>query len=289
MNQSNLSSQVVIKGVKSNGQPFEFPFNTQDTSLILSKMNLKSIDLTQLANCPNLKILDLKNNKLESIDLSPLTNCTKLVDIYLRVNMLSSIDLSPLQNKKELDYLGLSSNRLTSIDLTPLQSCDKFRSLSLRKNELTSLDLSPLQSLQNLRVLYLNKNRFTSLDLSPIEHIVAELVIFEVDKGTDTKGIAKPGLPAGAKKTFILVSICFFSSVFGYLLALYYLIRNKKKHALWYLLTGLFTTISIVFFWLSSFYDGPGGPGVMIATGIVNWLVAYFWLWAKITALEEQK
>ena len=324
MSQNNLSGHTIIKGVKTSGQPFEYLLNKEFTSINIIKQDLRSIDLSPLAthpdvtyidlrnnkienidlsplaNCPNLGNLSLARNKLERVDLSPLANCHKLKELNLRHNSIKSIDLSPLENKKEFSSLILFSNKLTSVDLTPLQFCDKLEYLSIAKNKLTSLDLTPISSLTNLRMLSLQKNKFTELDFTPVQHIIPKLTMFNVDKSIDTQGlviekadgttekVVEPLMTEKEKTNGILLIITFFTSVFGFLIALYYLIKKQKAHALIFLLAGIFAALAAVFFATVTFTTSIYGIVGEILIGIITWIGGFGWLWVRLSDADYE-
>ena len=324
MSQNNLSGHTIIKGVKTSGQPFEYLLNKEFTSINIIKQDLRSIDLSPLANCPNLGNLSLARNKLERVDLSPLANCHKLKELNLRHNSIKSIDLSPLENKKEfsslilfsnkltsvdltplqfcdkLEYLSVVKNELTSLDLTPLQFCDKLENLSIAKNKLTSLDLTPISSLTNLRMLSLQKNEFTELDFTPVQHIIPKLTMFNVDKSIDTQGlviekadgttekVVEPLMTEKEKTNGILLIITFFTSVFGFLIALYYLIKKQKAHALIFLLAGIFAALAAVFFATVTFTTSIYGIVGEILIGIITWIGGFGWLWVRLSDADYE-
>jgi hypothetical protein len=290
MSQSN----VIIKGVKANGKPFEYVFNTQDVNLNLSGKKLKSIDLTPLEKCSNLRILDLKNNQLESIDLTPITNCSKLLDVYLRKNSLLTVDLTPLENKKKLNHLGLSNNKLVSVDLSPLQTCDNLKSLGLSNNELTSLDLTPIQNLTKLNVFTLNNNKFTTLDLTPIEHLFKNMLIFNVDKVADAKGVLKPILTDDQKRYFnrklVQVLLTMITSIFGFIFALNYFFKKRNEKAKWFVFGGLTSLISIGVI-ASGIIFGSNARGIVsiVGSGALVWLLGLIFTWNGITRDDMKK
>ncbi|MHA1883315.1 MAG: leucine-rich repeat protein [Candidatus Thorarchaeota archaeon] len=76
------------------------------------------IDLTPLAECPNLRIFTLKG--FRNVDFNPLRNCTSLETVRIQHGDLSEIDLSILSNCLLLREIDLSENPLRTIDLGPL-------------------------------------------------------------------------------------------------------------------------------------------------------------------------
>ncbi|MCK5834072.1 leucine-rich repeat protein, partial [bacterium] len=136
--------------------------------------------------------LDVSNNQLYIIDLSPLASCTNLRLLNLRNNGLSiGIDLSPLASCANLEEIDLCCNELTSIGLSPLASCTNLKALALFSNKLTSIDLSPLTSCESLRRLDLNGNRLNTIDLLPLWNLSLEILSISINDDLDSVSCAQ--------------------------------------------------------------------------------------------------
>jgi hypothetical protein len=103
-----------------------------------------SVDLSQLPNLPDLRVIDLSCNRLESIDITPLSQCQHLGVLNLSQNQLSEINLAPLSGCRFLEYLDLKDNKLTSLNLLPLTYCTNLRELNVQGNLLKYLAFGPL-------------------------------------------------------------------------------------------------------------------------------------------------
>ncbi len=101
--------KVVLEYITSDGQRRRKAIRRRVKQLDLSSLNIVTIDLTPLRDCPVLVELDLTNNNLKEIDLSPLRRIKKLQEIKLRDNQFSKIDLSPLFFCDSLSILRLES------------------------------------------------------------------------------------------------------------------------------------------------------------------------------------
>ncbi len=62
MSLNSTPNQITLKGITTDGKTFEHIFNPQEENgkLTIAKSNLKSIDLSPLKNCDNLKSIDLR-------------------------------------------------------------------------------------------------------------------------------------------------------------------------------------------------------------------------------------
>jgi hypothetical protein len=102
-----------------------------------------SVDLSQLPNLPDLRVIDLSCNRLESIDLTPLARCRQLQVLNLCENRLSEVNLLPLADCKLQEYLYLNHNKFSYLDLLPLTLCKKLHRLELEGNSLNFYMFGP--------------------------------------------------------------------------------------------------------------------------------------------------
>ncbi len=135
------------------------------------------IDLTPVGQLPELRVLDLCENRIPELDLTPLQHCQNLQILDLNHNNFSSIDLEPLRYCQNLQQLNLSCNDnrgLNYINLEPLGDCRQLRVLDLTFINLHSIDLSPLRNCPFLEILRIGTDLlFKSeipIDLTPLQH-----------------------------------------------------------------------------------------------------------------------
>jgi Leucine-rich repeat (LRR) protein len=122
--------------------------------------------------------ISLRHNKLRSIDLTPLKSCTNLREIYLDYNQLDSINLSPLASCTTLRKISLCKNQLRTIDALPLSKCPYLEELDIEHNNLTTVDLAPLSACHSLSSLGLIDGnslnlRFSASAWAPLRAIAA--------------------------------------------------------------------------------------------------------------------
>ena len=125
-------------------------------------------DLSELANLPDLKTLDLSRNhinsnlseigaknKLESLtinsdgnyrlrDISAIGSFKRLTELHLQDQKIS--DVTPLKGLSLLKTLDLFNNKI--VDVSPLGSLNKLESLNLKKNQIR--DILPITGLTSL-------------------------------------------------------------------------------------------------------------------------------------------
>jgi hypothetical protein len=124
----------------------------------LEIVSLRSCQLKQIPNLPNLQILDLENNQISnSIYLS-----TSYIHLNLVDNLISSIIL---EKNMKLETLNLSKNNLKEFYLFS-ETNSNLKELNLNSNLLTSFDFSNLND--NLNNIYLNYNHLLSINLNDL-------------------------------------------------------------------------------------------------------------------------
>jgi len=163
--------------MKYKGQLEEMVIDSEDTEINLSGFRkdrddlLVWIDLTPLAECKNLKALNLEHNQIYSIDLAPLASCAQLQVLNLGGNMLQKLDLTPLASCHQLQVLKLDANSISDLDLSPLSECHDLEELDIHYNSFKYIDLSPLSSCKKFRSLGLASLSLRRLDLSPLSSL----------------------------------------------------------------------------------------------------------------------
>lgn len=175
-------------GTRSDGTPYTPRLSARTRRIRAYKEKLVAVDLDALAKAPNLEILELAGNPIRTldltplaacpnlreltigadtpIDLAPLAGCPALASLRLEARGWTTLDLSPLAGHPSLASLSFTVHALTSLDLTPLASCPNLRRLSIAARELDRLDLAPLAPL-DLTNLYVESRRLDRVDLAP--------------------------------------------------------------------------------------------------------------------------
>ncbi len=116
-------SDLVITYTSHHGRQEERKFRSDDKKIDLFMRAATSVDISPLAECTALEVLELSHNQLAAIDLSSLENIRTLRRILLRDNHLTGLNLWPLAESSLLEYLDISGNRLRNLDITPVARC----------------------------------------------------------------------------------------------------------------------------------------------------------------------
>jgi hypothetical protein len=115
-------------------------------------------DLTPIAHCYQLEVLDLSRNRAVQ-DPSPLANLTSLRRLDLHDNFIH--DLSFTKNLNNLEYLVLRYNDLT--DISGVSHLTNLVELHIGENKVE--DISPLAKLVHLEELYLWLNNISDISV----------------------------------------------------------------------------------------------------------------------------
>ena len=119
-------------------------------------------DLSELANLPDLKTLDLSRNHINS-NLSEIGAKDKLESLTINSDGNYRLrDISAIGSFKRLTELNLEDQKIS--DVTPLKGLSLLKKLDLFNNKI--VDVSPLGSLNKLESLNLKKNQIR--DILPI-------------------------------------------------------------------------------------------------------------------------
>lgn len=172
---TGIEGFVNLKFLAASGQKLEeidLSANTQLDTLYLQANYLTHIDL---ANNPNLLLVNAESNELTSIE--GLSEATQLKKLYLSFNNVEDLQL----DNPDLELLHMGQNLLTSIDIS---GAVNLKNIFLISNALTTVDLSQntlvetillsdnaIQTIDlshngNLTHLYISSNTLTSLDVS---------------------------------------------------------------------------------------------------------------------------
>lgn len=132
-------------------------------SLWLGKNKIENI--TDVGHLPNLRQLDVQNNRLTSLGEDLLSN-QSLEEIYLACNAITSTAGLPVLASRCLKIIDLSNNKLVSLE--SIECFSALKELWMTGSGFSSLDeLASLQLLPKLECLY--------LEHSPIVKVLGHL------------------------------------------------------------------------------------------------------------------
>ena len=133
--------------------------------LILEKLGLEKIPMTEIGSMPNLKVLKLHKNNIHVMpeELSALSN---LEEMILSSNRIKAIPES-IGDLTKLKLLNLSGNQIRSLP-THLCSIKFLETLVLHSNELETLP-SGLENLEYLKTLDIRGNQLKRLSKKEIK------------------------------------------------------------------------------------------------------------------------
>lgn len=144
---SSDEAEKDVVEIKLGGKTFKNDVKEIDLS------NRSISDISPLAECTELEILNLAGNSIS--DISTLIDLPKLRSLSLENNNIS--DVSPLMSLTTLEYLNLSGNRISSV--AALSELTALEELSLKGNRIS--DFSPISNLVLLDMLDLTNTGIT--------------------------------------------------------------------------------------------------------------------------------
>ncbi|MED6137819.1 hypothetical protein PIB30_068625, partial [Stylosanthes scabra] len=159
----NLTDLCLSSGNWSDS--LHFPHNLESSNVThkftkLASLQLLQIDLTQFSKIswrfPNLKELELSENKLEGEVPHWIQDIDSLVLLKLRYNQLSSIGRFPWH---DLHYLDLSFNLLTDDNISFICNATSLEIVNLSHNKFRGTIPRCLANLSDLAVLDLQMNK----------------------------------------------------------------------------------------------------------------------------------
>ena len=127
------------------------------TSLDFSENDLRN-NYTIFEVLVNIEELVLSRVNLDSMQQINFANFTKLKKLDLSINNLSRIETSSFLNLKSLEYLDLSENKIQFIDENIFSLINNLKYLNLENNRIDSVGMTFLNYL-NLQVINLSKNQ----------------------------------------------------------------------------------------------------------------------------------
>ena len=128
---------------------------------VLSKNELKKIDVQALASLSHLSSLDLSHNQLQEI--LTLNGLNQLQELFLQGNKINSIQEKALASMSNLITLNLNFNELMELPINVFEDLTNLRNLTLSSNQLESLAKDVFRPLSNLVKLHLDSNRLKIL------------------------------------------------------------------------------------------------------------------------------
>ncbi|XP_014236581.1 chaoptin-like [Trichogramma pretiosum] len=136
------------------------------TRLDLGFNNISQLSSDVFANTPNLKIINLQNNRMTSIEPGTFA-LTSLDTLNLRDNRLESLRKQSFNGLNVLQQLDLSGNQLSQLTNEQFRHLRNLRVLNLSRNKLRSLTRDVFTGTR-LEILDVSGNKFTVIPSTPL-------------------------------------------------------------------------------------------------------------------------
>lgn len=158
----------------------------------MRQCGVNDLDVKELADCKNLRYLDLESNELAGFTLGYLVGLPYLETLKLNDNPIEAGALLEIAKLKHLKTLQLGHTKITPESLKFLAPLTELQSLVISNNKLSGDCLKHLAPLNNLRFLDLRNNHKITDEGVKYLRDLSELK--EIDL-THT-GVKGPGLPS---------------------------------------------------------------------------------------------
>ena len=153
-----------------NSNPIENPNNIfQDLAALINlhyleaqRINMNSINPSQLQPFGKLRSLVLNDNLIAKIDAGAFNRLVEIRDIYLGNNQIKELKSASFAGLSQLSYIDLSNNKIATIESGAFRNLSRIDSINLDGNLLTKLDASMFAGLSNLKTISVHGNPFQS-------------------------------------------------------------------------------------------------------------------------------
>ncbi|CAK1596122.1 unnamed protein product [Parnassius mnemosyne] len=174
---SNLTGTLNI--IESSSTLFSgfFPFEINEALEKVSWLSFDNNDfhilkLRDMATLPNLKYLNIDNNRIVDILLEDYHNTSlTLTNLRLSYNFLSNIHKGLFKFMPELRNLDLSFNRINNLTTQSFSNLYNLRYLTLANNRINFIEENTFFNLPKLELLELQNNNFTYFSLNSFNNV----------------------------------------------------------------------------------------------------------------------
>ncbi len=162
---------VIQLGTKANGRAYTVWFNRRTRRLDLRDQNLITVDLTTLAEAPNLESFRIDRNPLRTLDLTPLADYEQLRE--LGVTAEGSLDLTQLPALPALHTLHIDCQQWSMFNIASVARLSHLKALYIYRGTFDTLDLVPLVDCTALEHVSIIEHQLVKLDVTPLVELIA--------------------------------------------------------------------------------------------------------------------
>ena len=176
--------------------------NTDIDSIHLSGNYLKSFIGTEVSSfCPNLSMLDLKENQLEKVENDTFRGFLKLEILDISYNNITEIHSDGFSDLKKLKTLHMRDNKINIVKNNWFKNLEEVRIIDLRHNLIQTFEPPYFRWPSNLRTLLLQSNSFHVLPPLPRRPDLVDLSDNKIDCSCQLLGQEKVGKDVLSKVT----------------------------------------------------------------------------------------
>ncbi|KAG8229426.1 hypothetical protein J437_LFUL000947 [Ladona fulva] len=158
-------------------------FLMSDSLLYIEMKNssIFSIHKDFLRNVPNLRRIDLSDNKLTHLEEGFFEFSVNLRYVSLRGNRLTSIPVSLLDTKPLLSEIIVSHNKISEINFKVGQNLSSLTHLDISYNDITLIPSNPFSRMPNIKFLDVSNNKISEIDKVVLE-VISDLESLHIDQ-----------------------------------------------------------------------------------------------------------
>ncbi|XP_065158944.1 lutropin-choriogonadotropic hormone receptor isoform X2 [Atheta coriaria] len=138
--------------------------------LRLDRAGISSVPATLCYTCPGLKSLDLKSNKL--VEVPDLSNCKDIRVLDLAGNKINSLESRPFKGMSQMHDLLLAHNDIHHISYDAFYGLSKLQVLDLEDNKISFIHPDAFLSISHIEDLNLGNNVFSILPFAGLERLL---------------------------------------------------------------------------------------------------------------------
>ena len=156
--------------------------NTNMDSIHLGGNYLKSFNGTEVSSfCPNLSMLDLKENQLEKVGNDTFRGFVQLELLDISYNNIAKIDSDGFSDLRKLKTLQIRNNKINIVKYSWFKNLEEVKFIDLRHNLIQKFEPPYFRWPSNLKTLLLQGNSFHVLPPLPRRPDLVDLSDNEID------------------------------------------------------------------------------------------------------------
>ena len=166
--------------------------NTNMDSILLGGNYLKSFNGTEVSRfCPNVSMLDLKENQLEKVENDTFRGFLQLELLDISYNNITEIDSDGFSDLRKLKTLQIRNNKINFVQNSWFENLEEVKFIDLRHNLIQTFQPPYFRWPSNLKTLLLQGNSFHVIPPLPRRPDLVDISDNEIDCSCQRSGQEK--------------------------------------------------------------------------------------------------